>query len=257
MRSTPTGHDGRRTPGVESPRRVLQMLLRFSEERPRATIGELAQEVNAPLSTAYRYVALLRELGLLEETADGTYRVGPRIQAVARASARTETLARLARPAMQHLTDTFDETTMLVRVIASSAVCIERVESMRAVRLSVQPGQPLPLYTGASGKTLLAFMPAGERDRLLDASARDDAGLRSTLPQLRAELARVAQRGWAESHGEIDDGIWACAAALPLPDEPLAVLSLAGPEYRIDRPMRERIRHQLLRTARELGDVQH
>jgi DNA-binding IclR family transcriptional regulator len=253
---TPAGHDGRLTPGVQSPRRVLQMLLRFSEQRPQATIGELAHEVGAPLSTAYRYVALLRELGLLEETSDGAYRVGPRIQAVARASARTDTLARRARPSMEDLTATLGETTMLVRVIANSAVCVERVESNRAVRLSVQPGQPLPLYTGASGKTLLAFLPAAESDRLLRDSALTDPDLRATLPQLRDELSQIAEQGWAESHGEIDDGIWACAAVLRLPGEPLAALSLAGPEYRIDPPRREHIRGELLRTSRELGDIE-
>lgn len=229
------------------------MLLRFSEQRPHATISELAHEVDAPLSTAYRYVALLRELGLLEETADGTYRVGPRIQAVARASARSDTLARLARPSMEELTTALGETTMLVRVIAGAAVCVERVESIRAVRLSVQPGQPLPLYTGASGRTLLAFLPAAERDRMLASNARTDPRLEVSLPQLREELALTSERGWAESRGEIDEGIWACAVVLRLPGEPLAALSLAGPEYRIDAPRRRHIRDELLRASRELG----
>jgi len=256
MQATSRGHDERLTPGVQSPRRVLQMLLRFSEQCPQATVGELAEEVGAPLSTAYRYVALLRELGLLEEASDGAYRVAPRIQAVARASARTDTLARRTRPAMEELTAALGETTMLVRVIASSAVCVARVESSRAVRLSVQPGQPLPLYSGASGKTLLAFVPAVERDRLLRHSALVDPQLEATLPRLQDELERISERGWAESYGEIDDGIWACAAVLRLPGEPLAALSLAGPEYRIDRTQQDYIRAELLRTSRELSHVE-
>ena len=39
----------------------------FDEYNPRATADQLAQRCGIPLSTAYRYVALLREVGLLEE----------------------------------------------------------------------------------------------------------------------------------------------------------------------------------------------
>lgn len=228
------------------------MLLAFSEDRPRASIRELASEIGVPLSTAYRYVSLLREVGLLEEASTGSYQVGARIQALARASERVDTLAQLARPAMEELTATLGETTMLVRVIGGAAVCVARVESARAVRLSVQTGQPLPFYTGASGKALLAAMPVARRERLLALNAAWDPQVASSLLDPEDELARIAERGWAESHGEIDEGIWACAAILAPPGEAVAALTVAGPAYRISEDARRRIREQLCATSRRL-----
>lgn len=238
-----------RTPGVESPRKVLRMLLSFSEHRPTATVQELAGAVSAPTSTAYRYVALLKELGLLEEASEGRYRVGQRIQAVADAAATQNRLARLVRPSMERLAADLRETTMLVRVIAGAAVCVEQAESDRPVRLSVQPGQPLPLHSGASGKVLLASLPDSERDRLLTLGVRADPSLAAQLPRLHEELAAVRARGWAESHGEIDEGIWACATMLHVPGEARTALSVAGPAYRLSRDRRRHIRRELVQTS--------
>jgi DNA-binding IclR family transcriptional regulator len=64
-----------RVRGAESPRQVLQVLLAFNEHRPDATISELVAVVGVPLSTCYRYVGLLREVGLLEEAERSTYHV--------------------------------------------------------------------------------------------------------------------------------------------------------------------------------------
>jgi DNA-binding IclR family transcriptional regulator len=54
--------------GADSARRVLDVLFAFSEERPIASVKELAEEVGVPLPSAHRYIALLRETGLVAET---------------------------------------------------------------------------------------------------------------------------------------------------------------------------------------------
>src|ERR1700761_9451817 len=86
--------------GAESPRRVLQVLLAFNERRPAATISELAAEVGVPLSTCYRYVGLLREVGLLDEGERASYHVTPQIMHVARAARVSNKLSKIARPAL-------------------------------------------------------------------------------------------------------------------------------------------------------------
>ena len=45
---------------------------------PVPTILELAKAAGLPLSSAYRHLALLREVGLVEEEGNGVYRVTPR-----------------------------------------------------------------------------------------------------------------------------------------------------------------------------------
>lgn len=254
--STPTAGStpgpARRTGGVESPRKVLQVLLGFSEQRPHATIQEIADEVNVPQSTAYRYVSLLRELGLLEEGAASTYHVAPRIIGVAQAAAAANPLPLLARPIMRELVAKIDETVFMVRAIGGYAVCVELVEASRTVRLSMQPGHPLPLYAGASGKTLLAFMPEAEREAILQARLKDAPALAAETAALREELDVIVQRRWASSFGEIDDGIWACAAPVLDGERAVATLSTAGPAYRISEAEQERIARLLREHAAKI-----
>jgi DNA-binding IclR family transcriptional regulator len=247
----------RRTPGVESPRKVLQMLLRYSEDQPTASIQELAAEVDVPISTAYRYVSLLRELGLLEETAGARYSVAPRIMGVARAAQAVNSLAALARPLLHDLAEEINETIMLVRMIGGAPVCVEKIESSRPVRLSVQLGQPLRLDVGASGKTLLAFQPEREREAFLEARCQFDPAFADRVGDLRTELKEIAERGWAISRGEIDEGIWACSAAIRRGDRAVGTLTVAAPAYRIadeDQPgILERLRESSAEIAGKLA----
>jgi DNA-binding IclR family transcriptional regulator len=80
----------RHTQGAESPRRALQVLLAFSPARPHATISELAASVGVPLSTCYRYIALLRELGLVDEGERATYHVTAAAKQIAEAAQAAE-----------------------------------------------------------------------------------------------------------------------------------------------------------------------
>lgn len=249
-----TGLPKRRTPGVESPRKVLQMLLRYSENQPTASIQELAAEVDVPISTAYRYVALLRELGLLEETEGARYSVAPRIMGVARAAQALNSLGRLARPLMEELAEETNETIMLVRMIAGAPVCVEKLESSRPVRLSVQPGQPLLLHVGASGKTLLAFQPERDREAFLEARCELEPDFAERVDSLRVELKEIAERGWAVSRGEIDEGIWACSAVVRRGERAAGTLTVAAPAYRIDEDDQTRILARLRAASTELAE---
>ena len=234
------------TRGAESPRKVLQVLLSFSQHRPHATISELAAEIGAPSSSCYRYVALLREMGLLEEGERSTYHVTPQIMHVARAAQVSHDLSRIARPYMEDVAAAASETVMLMQAYGLSAVCIDSIVSTRPVRLSFESGHTLPLGDGASAKVLLAFMPSEERRMRLDERATVDTAFAARRKVLEAELDHIAVQGWATSLAEVEEGVWACAAVIRDDSRQPAVVTVAGPAFRIDPAERERIRHLLL-----------
>lgn len=221
-----------RTAGANSSRKVLQLLLAFSERRPEASVAELADLIGAPVATTYRYVALLKELQLLEEGGTGRYHVTSQVMPVARAAQLANDMARLARPAMEEAAAALRETVMLFQYFGDAAVCADRVECDRAMRFTFQPGHSLPLGFGASGKMLLASLPETERDRrTLELTRRSGT-------DLRAELATVRDNGYAVSCGEIDEGVWACSVPITVTGQRPTVLSLAGPAARIDEDAR-------------------
>ncbi|MBN9010881.1 MAG: helix-turn-helix domain-containing protein, partial [Rhizobiales bacterium] len=86
MASETLEDSGRKVPGAASARKLLSVLLCFSIDRPFWTVPDLSRALDVSLSTMYRYVALLREVGLLEPVADNAYRLTGRIMGLARAA---------------------------------------------------------------------------------------------------------------------------------------------------------------------------
>lgn len=230
----------RRTRGAESSRRVLSMLAWFDPERPFATIDTLAGVAGVPKSTAYRYVSLLRETGFLAEDGRGAYHVAPRVLQLARAAEAAISVLDIAQPLMEKLSGATGETVILVRRVGDHAVCFGRAESNRHVRLSFEVGTAFPLHLGASPKTLLAHLPARERDAYLTRAARADATLRTRMARFEQELDRIRAEGVAVSSAEITEDVWAVAAPVWRGEQLAAALSVAGPAFRLRGTARTR-----------------
>src|SRR5262252_1878897 len=177
----------RRTSGAESPRKVLTMLLAFNERRPHLSAEEMAREIGVPLSTAYRYISLLREVGLLQEGPQSTYSVTQRVIPLARAAQAANSLDAICQPVLERL---------------SSA-------------------------TGEAAKILLAGLTEKESARYLNAAAAADAPLAERRALLERELEEIRRTGWAQSSGEVDRGIWAAAAAIREGKRVVAALTIA------------------------------
>jgi DNA-binding IclR family transcriptional regulator len=239
-----------RTPGVDSARKVLQLLLEFTEERPEATVEELAQAVSASVSSTYRYVALLRELGLVDERYRGTYVLSPRVLALARGAEAAMSIVGIARPVLDELAEASGETAFLLQQMGDSAVCVGQVESDHPIRLSVSPGHTVPLHRGAAAKVILANL--GTRKIRSYLERLDDV---AEQHRLEGELGEIRRRGWAVSLAELDAGVWASAAPVMAAGSVVAAVSVAAPDYRLDTTKREEIIGLTREASREISGL--
>lgn len=244
-------HDQSRANRSESSRKVLDVLLLFDERRPEMSVADIAEQCRLPLSTAYRYVSVLRRAGLLLGSERGTYHLGPRLIALARTARMAYgPVLDVALPVMARLCNDVHETVLIIRRVGDTSVCLDRIEPQQAVRLSYQPGQPMSLVAGASAKVLVASLSRDERRRVLDGAGVD----RGTGAPFNDEaLDDVAARGWAESFGEIDDEIWGVAAPVVNAGVVVAAVSVAGPLYRLDERRRRHVVDATRRAAEEIS----
>jgi DNA-binding IclR family transcriptional regulator len=235
--------------GAESPRKVLQVLMAFDQQRPFATISELADEVGVPLSTCYRYVGLLREVGLLEEGERATYHVTPQIMRIARAAQLSNTLCHVARPYLEEVCAHVNETVVLMQAFGTRVVCVDTVAPPRAMRFQFEPGQSVPIGDGASGRLLLAYLPDAERLAHIARRASTEVGFAHRAAVLEQDLPKLARQGWATSLAEIEDGVWACSVAVRDGKSVPAAVAVAGPSFRIDPKLRDEIRRLLIEAS--------
>jgi DNA-binding IclR family transcriptional regulator len=202
------------------------MLLAFSEHRHEATVAELAQIAGCPMPTAYRYVALLKELELLRQGPTGTYHPTARVMPIARAAQLANGVARISRPVVTDTAARLRETVMLLQHLGDSVICIEMAECDRAMRFTFQRGHSMPLGIGASGKMALACLPADIQAANVPRLTGDHA--------LQRELDQAKARQYATSEAEVDEGVWACSVPVLISGGGPFVLSVAGPAARID-----------------------
>jgi DNA-binding IclR family transcriptional regulator len=190
---------------------VLAVLQAFSPRRHTLTARDLAEATSIPLPSMYRYIALLRDTGLLIGDDRGAYHLSPRLFSLARAAEAAESLIATADPVMRGLVAECGETVLLVRLIARVPVCVHLVEPALHTRAAFEPGDPLPLDRGATGRVLLAGLPEHARREYLAPLEQADP---AAAARVEESVALVAARGWATSEEEIGPGVWAASAAV-------------------------------------------
>lgn len=172
-------------------------------------------------------------------------RLGPKAIMMGYVARSTVDLADIWRPGLERLARASRETALVLRRIGNAAVCVDQAGWEHQVRLSFDVGKAAPLHLGAGAKVLLAESPAEMRERYIDEAV--PPGQRDGL---RAQLASIAVRGWAESRGEADPGIWAVAAPiLRARDGRCLAISVAMPAYRLDPGRRAEVIEQTRNVA--------
>lgn len=228
------------------------MLQAFSAQHHTLTARDLAESTGIPLPSMYRYIALLRETGLLVGDDRGAYHLSARLISLARAAEAAESIIDIADPVMRTLMRDCGETVILVRLFGKIPVCVHRVESSHHLRATFEPGQPLPLERGASGRVLLAGMtPQNRRDHLASLARTDP----SAVAELERIVAEVAERGWAVTEEEIDRGVWAASAAVTDGRTTVAALTVPSPLVRAPVELQNRLLGQVRAAAREVSDL--
>jgi len=237
--------------GCEGARRVLALMLTFSADENTLTARQLAERTGIALPSVYRYITLLRETGLLAGDERGSYRLSARLIGLASAAQAAESIIDVADPVMRELAGRTGETVILVRLIGRSAVCVHRVESGQRLRISFEPGQPLPLERGASARLLLASLsPSVRREYLAPLAERDPEA--ATL--LEKKILLAGQQGYATSEEEIHQGVFAAAAQVMQGKRMVAVLTVPSPLVRAPAEQRALLLNQVRAAARAIED---
>ena len=217
---------------------------------------ELSRTLEIPRSTAYRTLTALRDRQLVErDHRHARYTLGFGILKLARALLGRVPVREIALPTMRELAASVEETAVLTVRDGRCGVAVESIEASGPVRVAPAPGERVPLHVGAPMKALLAFLPPEEietylRGPLEKPTTRAIAGQR----RLRAHLAQIRQRGYAESWEEVYPGAVGVAVPIVGPDGvPVASLAIAGPVHRFTPDRVVTVAQQLMPAGKELS----
>jgi IclR family acetate operon transcriptional repressor len=221
------------------------------ETAPDLGTNEIARRTGINPSTVSRLLATLAEAGLVEHVADsGRYRLGRRLLQLGNAVLARLDLREIARPHLAALVEETGEGATLSAPGEREAFTVDFVQSAASVQFVARLGRPSVAHATAVGKVYLAHggtLPNGPLPSFTARTITDrDA--------LAAEIARVAERGFAAAVGEREDDLNAIAAPVRgSRGELVAILGVQGPAARFGPAEMRRAVRPLLEHAKAMS----
>lgn len=199
-------------------------------------LERIMRELGLPRSTAYHLVNTMIEDGFVTHLAEERrYGLGVAAFEIGSGYSRQEPLQRLARRPLAHLVDSCGQSAHLAVLHGRDVLYVLEERAPGRPPLVTDVGVRLPAHLTASGRAILAALPAAQVRALYpdkDAFVLRHGSGPATLSALRVLLAETRQRGHAVEEGEVTPGLASVAAAVldhnGLPVAGIAVTYLVG-----------------------------
>ncbi|WP_413544207.1 IclR family transcriptional regulator [Citricoccus nitrophenolicus] len=207
--------------------------------RGEVTLTEVAGALQLSPSMAHRLLRTCADAGFVDqELRNGPYTVGSVLRQVAADVTRGSTLPTLLGGTLRQVAEGLLETTSLAVLEGRNIRFILTEEGTHLVRIARPVRTVTPAHATAAGRAMLAGLSDDElaaRYQGMDLETVQPGTIQDWV-QLKAELKKVRQRGWAIQVGEAQPGV--AALAMPIRDglgHPVAAVTVTLPYLRLNR----------------------
>lgn len=239
--------------------RAMHLLTFLADSSGPVTVKQVVEYLKVPPSTAHRLLNLLATEGFVEIAGNGLYGVGSRFYRVAALVSRSMTPVSVAQPIIQQLAAKYNETVLMGQYLAAERAMMFSVRADGSQKLTYQIDlhRPLSLYWGASGKSILAFLPEEVIEAVLLNEGNSPAtGERPpTLEEGMSALRAVRERGWAVSDSQKLPGARGVAAPIFGASGVIGCLCLTSPRERLPKTDVDAIGHDVMQKAKEISTL--
>lgn len=241
--------------GTQSVDRTLHLLELVAQYGP-ISLQALCKRAELNRTTAWRLLAALEEHHFVERIpATKEYDLGFAASLLCTTPQRRYTpLIRCAQPYMEALMEESQETIMLSVCHFDSTSVIYQIDPPSSVHLKDYVNQPTPLWGTSNGKVALAYFSPEEQARFLTHPLTAFTNDTVVDPdQLKEELTRVYEDGYAIVEGEWSLEENAIAAPILANGKLVASLGIGGPRFRFTREQMLAIAPFLCKAAASIG----
>ena len=224
------------TPRNHSVIKAFRILQAFTTHGSALTASEVAGAAGLNTATAHRFLLTLEEIGAVRRAGDHRFRLGVAVANLARGVEHDDLIGDLCHPHVRALADTFRESASAAVLRDGAIAYVAQAAAPRSLQIGFSPDATVPVHCSAVGKVLLAGRPALEREEFLaglDLVAHTSHTI-TRLAELRRELARTDEQGFAVDDQEMEEGLRCIAVPIRGDDRTVvAALSISGPVSRM------------------------
>lgn len=222
---------------VRSINRALRILKCFNWNEREFTLTEIAKKLDLPKSTVLRLLATIESEGFISKNIKTNhYKLGNTMYYLGLIAKGSIDLKQISNPIMEEICRTTKETVNLYLLDNLEKVCFNQVESPLAIKRYVRIGERSPIWYGATGKTILAYLDESVWHDMEKELKRFTKKTIVDPHEFIDELIKIRDRGYAVSVGEKESDV-GCVAA-PIFDNSGKIIgcaSISGPNYRFPK----------------------
>jgi DNA-binding IclR family transcriptional regulator len=236
--------------------RALEVLDCFDGQVP-LSLKEISARVHLPETSLFRVLLTLEKHKYLLQHRDGAYQLAPKlifgwlVQAA-------DHLRALARPEIERLAHTFDETVSMSYLYDDRIHVVDCIESFHEIRMTNKMGRVLPPHCSAMGKVITAFQDRPLADRMLEVyglSSRTEHTI-TDRNKLFAQFEESRRTGIAADREESIRGGICFGAALRTEGKPVvAAISISTPATRMSPQLEKDIQAALVESAARISKL--
>jgi DNA-binding IclR family transcriptional regulator len=236
--------------------------LELLAEKEKLSVSEVAKHLGFDRTGSHRHLATLKELGYVSQDEAHRYQLTSKLLTLGSRYSRRFEIRKMARPYMEKLNDTFNETINLGRFIGNDILHIDRVDSTEILRIDSPLGARVPAYCTAMGKAILSVLSSDELNTYLDEIKLEKRTPNTiTSPKkLKQELKKSLKRGYAIDNEELVAGLYCIASPVyNNADGAYYAISLSVPKARLweveAKKGEQLIRSLCIELSEKLGNV--
>ena len=221
------------------------------------TLTEMADKAGLTRAGARRFLLTLVAADYAIQTGR-RFTLSPRLLSVARIWLQGASLWSYAEPFLREVAMRFNESCSAAVLSGEDVVYVARVPGRHILSVALHVGTRLPAWCTSMGRVLLSDLPLPQLDEFL-ATARIERNTEKSITdrkKLAAEIARIAQAGFAIVDEELEIGLR--SIAVPIRDSSRRIVAAINVSTQSSRftaaEMEREILPHLLQAARSIED---
>lgn len=218
---------------IRSIQRALNILVCFDWDHRELTFTEIVEKIELPKSTTSRILSTLEYEGFVVRDQDTQkYKLGHTIYLLGLIARESMDIRTVSIPFLEKMTKMTDETSNLYLLENYDRVCIAQIESPMPIKQLVKVGERLPIWAGATGRSILAQL---DETTWHDMEKELKQFTEKTVvdpEKFNKDLREIRKKGYSLSLGEKFDEVGCVAAPIFNENGVIGCISIAGPVYR-------------------------
>jgi IclR family pca regulon transcriptional regulator len=200
---------------VQSLERGLTVIRAFDAENPELTLSDVARITGLTRAAARRFLITLVQLGYMR-TDGRLFALRPKVLELGFSYLSSLGLPDVAGPHLEKLAAEVHESCSVSVLDGPDIVYVARVPTKRIMKVMIDIGTRFPAHAASMGRVMLSGQDEAWLDEYLRTTALTALTERTiTDPaELKAELARIREQGWAIVDEELERGLRSVAAPI-------------------------------------------